>query len=165
MSGARSDPFAAADTLHNLATIVEATAIADLPALLGELEHAKALVWSRLMTPAPRASETHLVGASEMADQLGVTESWVRTAARRHRIPTVPAGAHLRFDPVEVLTAMKGGSAAGNREKLSERGRRAAEHRIHRPGRKKESNKDRALVVPATTPLPSPIQEDGRLAP
>lgn len=81
-----------------------------LPALLGELEMAKALAWSRLTMPSPSptlVADTGLLKPKAMADQIKVQESWLREKARQGRIPYVPVGRYMRFDPEAVLRALK----------------------------------------------------------
>jgi hypothetical protein len=80
-----------------------------LPALLGELEAAKALAWARLATPAHEpqpAGDTALLDAKAMAERLDVPESWLREHARRGRIPCRYVGRYMRFDPTAVLRAL-----------------------------------------------------------
>jgi len=125
-----------------------------LPDLIAALEAAKTRALARVVqvampTPLPPAQ---LVNAVEMARRLGVAETWVRDSARRGRIPCVHAGVHLRFDPDAVLNAMKTGAAAlPSRTALSQRGRRAVEHKIERPV---EASKSADSLGAATTLLP-----------
>jgi excisionase family DNA binding protein len=44
----------------------------------------------------------HLVGLAAIADQLGVTETYVRRLVAERRIPYLKFGRLLRFDPAEV---------------------------------------------------------------
>jgi excisionase family DNA binding protein len=44
----------------------------------------------------------HLVGLAAVADQLGVTERYVRRLVAERRIPYLKFGRLLRFDPAEV---------------------------------------------------------------
>jgi hypothetical protein len=82
----------------------------ELPALVGAMEEAKALAWSRLVRPEPRqpgADASSLLGAKAMADRLGVDASWVRDRARRGLIPCIRAGRYRRFDPAAVIWALQ----------------------------------------------------------
>lgn len=67
-----------------------------LPALVGELEAAKAVAWCRLCTQPPQTTETHgqggLLNAAEMAKLLGVPESWLREQARQGTVASVRCG-------------------------------------------------------------------------
>jgi excisionase family DNA binding protein len=44
----------------------------------------------------------NLLGAGELAERLGVPESWVRTEERARRIPAVRMGKYVRFKLSEV---------------------------------------------------------------
>jgi hypothetical protein len=97
---------ALATTLKRYATELPAD---ELPALVGELEAAKALAWARLTTQAPNpqpVGDTALLDASAMAERLQVPESWLREHARRGRIPCVYVGRYMRFDPDRVRRAL-----------------------------------------------------------
>jgi len=82
----------------------------ELPALVGELEAAKALAWARLTTlapnPTPDSGTLDLLDAKAMAGRLRVPESWLREHARRGRIPCVYVGRYMRFDPERVRRAL-----------------------------------------------------------
>jgi len=81
----------------------------ELPALVGELEAAKAQAWARLATPAREpapADATALLDAMAMAERLKVPESWLREHARRGLIPCVYVGRYMRFSPAAVLRAL-----------------------------------------------------------
>lgn len=135
-----------------------------LPDFVAAIEAARALAWVRLSTPIapnPDASST-LVNAAELARRLNVAETWVRTAARRGKIPAVSCGVHIRFDPIEVLAAMKAGKAAlADRGKLSERGRKAVGHRIREPVRQNKRSKSSGLAASATALLPQSDAAEG----
>ena len=81
----------------------------DLPALVGELEAAKAVAWARLTTPAPSPTQNtngELVNAKTMAERLHVPESWLREHARRGRIPCIYVGRYMRFSPTAVTESL-----------------------------------------------------------
>jgi excisionase family DNA binding protein len=89
-----------------LAAIAQA-APGELPALLGQLEHARAAAWARLTTP-PAASEPrgssngdgHLLDVAEAAAALGVSTKYLYREVRAHRLPFARRiGRRLRFDP------------------------------------------------------------------
>lgn len=72
----------------------------ELPALLGELETARALAWVRLAAPAPAPASSKdgtLLDAKGVAERLGVPESWVRDMARQGKIPSIRLGHYVRF--------------------------------------------------------------------
>ena len=88
----------------------------ELPALVAELEAAKAAAWVRLATPAPNppaASDTRLLDAKAMAERLQVPESWLREHARQGRIPSVHLGHYVRFNPTIVMKALEDQAGKG----------------------------------------------------
>jgi excisionase family DNA binding protein len=48
----------------------------------------------------------NLLGAGELAERLGVPESWVRTEERARRIPAVRLGKYVRFKLSDVEHAL-----------------------------------------------------------
>ena len=81
----------------------------DLPALIGALEAAKALAWSRLVSPAPPTLQTEpLLTAEELAPVVKLPVHAVRDRARRGIIPSVPVGRYVRFQASAVIAALKG---------------------------------------------------------
>lgn len=56
--------------------------------------------------PAPTNGGDHLLTAKQLAQQLGVKESWVATEARAGRIPRRMVGRYVRFDLAEVQRAL-----------------------------------------------------------
>lgn len=82
-----------------------------LPMLLAGLEEVKAVAWMRLVAPpaatASTASPPVLLSAKQMAAQLHVHESWLREHARQGDVPCVHVGRYVRFDPAQVLAALK----------------------------------------------------------
>jgi hypothetical protein len=101
---------ALATTLKRYATELPSDA---LPALVGELEATKALVWARLVATEraaheqqPAARSSALLDAKAMAERLQVPESWLREHARHGGIPCVYVGRYVRFDPAAVLRAV-----------------------------------------------------------
>ena len=57
--------------------------------------------------PAVEPASTVLLDAKQIADKLGVPESWVRTEARAGRIPFIAIGKYVRFDMAAVRAALK----------------------------------------------------------
>jgi hypothetical protein len=110
----------AVDTAENreLADLLTRTVVAtprlELPTLIANLERAKAEAFARLATPEPIApAARELVDAAEMARRCGLTEFGVRDRARRGVIPCVHTGRRqVRFDPVDVLEALRRGCSA-----------------------------------------------------
>jgi len=49
----------------------------ELPALIGQLEAAKATAWARLTATAPQVEHDELLGVSESARRLGVSEDYL----------------------------------------------------------------------------------------
>ena len=84
----------------------------ELPALVGELEAAKARVWSRLarheQEEPPASDGENLLDAEAMARRLDVPQSWLREQARRGRIPYIRLGHYMRFDPRAVVRRLTG---------------------------------------------------------
>lgn len=87
--------------------LVEATPTAELPALIGQLATAQALALQRLAAPPPVVDQARLVDAAEMAGILGTPTNWVSDAGRAGRIPVVRLGHYVRFNPAEVLEAVR----------------------------------------------------------
>ena len=77
--------------------------------LIGGLEAAKALAWSRLATPATPAPTTSavLVDAAGMASMLSTPETWVSDKARAGKLPSIRMGHYLRFEPAAVIEACR----------------------------------------------------------
>ncbi len=80
-----------------------------LPALIGALESAKALAWSRVTTPAlPTLQTEALLTAEELAAVIKLPVHAVRDRARRGIIPSVPVGRYVRFQASAVIATLKG---------------------------------------------------------
>jgi excisionase family DNA binding protein len=95
-----------------LSKLVEETARQRLPELLGELEVARAMGWARLVSlslpdTTRDAAPSAFCTAQQMAEQLQVPESWIRDQARRGKVPSVRLGHYVRFQPAEVLAALR----------------------------------------------------------
>jgi hypothetical protein len=75
-----------------------------LPALVGELEAAKAVAYGRLFTqPPPEAQgQGGLLDAAQMAKRLGLPKSWLLEQARQGTVASVRCGHYVRFDPERV---------------------------------------------------------------
>jgi excisionase family DNA binding protein len=57
-------------------------------------------------------SEDRLVSAQWVADFLGVPKSWVYDAARERRLPSVPVGRYVRFDPAAIRAWVEANAVA-----------------------------------------------------
>lgn len=63
---------------EDLIVLARDTPVDDLPALIGILESAKAVAWSRLTAPAPIQSQAdELIDVSEAAKRLGISEDYL----------------------------------------------------------------------------------------
>jgi len=63
---------------EDLIVVARDTPVDDLPALIGILESAKAVAWSRLTAPQPIPSQAdELIDVSEAARRLGMSEDYV----------------------------------------------------------------------------------------
>jgi len=95
--------------LPELSKQIEHASMAELPALIGELEQAKALAWSRLSShvaqplPAPGDSDDQLLNVKQVHEVLNVPVSYVYDLARQHKLPKVKVGKYLRFPRAELL--------------------------------------------------------------
>lgn len=93
-----------------------------LPALVGALEAAKALAWSRLVAPAPPTLQTEpLLTAEELAPVIKLPVHAVRDRARRGIIPSVPVGRYVRFQASAVIAALKGDSVPRSTHPVAEK--------------------------------------------
>lgn len=84
---------------------------AEIPAALAVLAALQNALAARLVAaPASATIEAAvappLLDAGQMAERLGVPESWVRTEARAGRIPSVEVGRYVRFREADVMAAL-----------------------------------------------------------
>jgi hypothetical protein len=97
-------------TLANLRTALAAAVVelhdAEIADAIGILASASARLLARMTTPPPAVSEK-LVDAAEMAAILNTPENWVRDRARAGDIPSRRLGHYVRFNPPEVLEAVR----------------------------------------------------------
>ncbi len=94
----------------------------ELPALVGVLEAAKALAWSRLATPAPPILRTEpLLTAEELAPVIKLPVHAVRDRARRGIIPSVRIGHYVRFQASAVIAALKGEAPSRSAHPVAEK--------------------------------------------
>lgn len=94
------------DVAAQLRDLVERADAGELPDVIAALAGAHALALSRLLAPTVPATEG-LVDAVKMAELLDVPENWIRDAARSERIPSQRLGHYVRFNPAEVLAAVR----------------------------------------------------------
>ena len=90
--------------VDELERLVESAPLADMAALLGDLERLRALAWTRLNVEtrpqthaAPGATPDRLLTARQAAEILGVKERWVRDHADRLGGVVRLPGKQLRF--------------------------------------------------------------------
>jgi hypothetical protein len=83
---------------------IEQAPTTELPALIGELEQAKARAWARLAQPTPVPApaellpEARMVGIHEAAQRLGMSRSWLYRNASKLPFATRPNGHNWRFN-------------------------------------------------------------------
>ncbi|TNF32492.1 MAG: DNA-binding protein [Deltaproteobacteria bacterium] len=63
-----------------------------------------------MTTKTMPVSSARLWTATEVAEYLRVSRSWVYERAARGDLPHLRFGGHLRFDPAEVVEYARGGS-------------------------------------------------------
>ena len=88
-----ADPWAA------LMRVVEQSAPADYPGLLGELERLKAILWVRMALPSVKQAPSQpdcLLTAKEVAQRLGMTREYIYRNATKYPF-TVREGRYVRF--------------------------------------------------------------------
>ena len=88
------------ETTDLLVSLVDQCRPDRLPALIAQLEGAKALAWSRLAAPKEHVpSAERLVTMRETAERLGISESQAREMGRRGELPVVRVGErHVRVN-------------------------------------------------------------------
>jgi len=103
------------DLEQEIARVGQAT----YPALLGELERVKALLWDKLMhghqVPQPTTNEKDLLTIPEVAPRLKLSVYRTYELARQGKLRTVKIGKSVRVPPAavsEFLTRLNGGKAA-----------------------------------------------------
>jgi hypothetical protein len=97
----------------------------DLAALVGVLEAARALAWSRLVTLAlPTLPTEPLLTAEELAPLIKLPVHAVRDRARRGIIPYVPVGRYVRFQVSAVIAALKGEASSRTAHPVAEKNSR-----------------------------------------
>jgi excisionase family DNA binding protein len=79
----------------------------ELPTLMAELERAKAAAWARLSQPKMVKASAELIDAEEMARRTGLSKFGILDRARRKAIPAVRIGRLVRFDPDQVIAALR----------------------------------------------------------
>jgi hypothetical protein len=71
-----------ADLLDNLEDLARSTPVDQLPGFLGKLESAKAVAFSRLVTPQSAAQSDELITVEVGAAQIGMSAEWIYRNAR-----------------------------------------------------------------------------------
>jgi excisionase family DNA binding protein len=80
-----------------------------IPAMLGELERQRAVLWAELLRPWPKdcsrsPAEAPLLTATEVATYLRVPTSYVYDLARRGKIPCLRVGSkYVRFKRADII--------------------------------------------------------------
>ena len=90
-------------------TWVEALPLEQIPIALAKVASWQSALAARLIGEQMALHNTGaeaLIDAKEMAGLLKCHESWVRSAARRGKIPFVAVGRYMRFRPGDVQAAM-----------------------------------------------------------
>jgi excisionase family DNA binding protein len=95
-----------------IASIEQAIAegkVEDIPALLGELERLKGILWNRMMTLCSSASNhtpdaITLLTMPQVAKRLAIPEGRAYELARQGRLPTVKVGKYIRISQAKLET-------------------------------------------------------------
>jgi excisionase family DNA binding protein len=90
----------------------------DIPALLGDLELVRAVLWAQMVrTPAPTAREPdagdELLTVPEVAAELRFTRSYVYEAVRRGHLTAVRKGKYVRIRRADLRAWLDGYSPRG----------------------------------------------------
>lgn len=91
------------DAIQVLEQVILSVSLAEIPSLLGSLEKAKALSWSRMLAEQQHAQpettgKTTLLTAPQVAERLNVPPSFVYEAARQGKLKPVKLGEkYVRF--------------------------------------------------------------------
>src|SRR5437870_5024119 len=84
--------------------------LCDYPALLGQLERLKALVWTRMMSdihpPTGGNGEATLLNMQQVAKRVNIPLSCAYELVRQRRLPAVRIGKYIRVDPAELAVWM-----------------------------------------------------------
>jgi len=91
--------------MESLGKHIEDALPAELPALIGKLEEARARAWARLnqptapipAEPAEPVADARMVGIDEAAQRLGMSTSWLYRNAAKIPGATKPNGHNWRF--------------------------------------------------------------------
>src|SRR5262245_37313952 len=107
----RNSGDGARNALADLRTALDAALVAlpdgDLADLIALLEGLKVRALTRLLAPPPTpVANRDIVSAAELAAELNLPVSWLRSAARNGRLPALHAGKHWRFSRRQVLDAL-----------------------------------------------------------
>lgn len=92
-----------AETMQALEAVVSSAPVAQLPALLGLLEKAKAMGWGRMLAEKQHGDEERLLTASDVAERLQLSEYRVRELIHQGRIKRAPLdGRTVRVKPSDL---------------------------------------------------------------
>lgn len=100
---------------HDLEQAVASIPLAQLPALLGTLEKAKAVGWGRMHTGAQHGqgepTKNNALTAKQVASILNVKPSFVYDMARQNKLKSYRVGKYVRFKESAVHDYLARGGA------------------------------------------------------
>lgn len=104
--------------LSLLEKALDRVAVDQLPAILGELERLKMVVWQRVMPPQSKevlsAPKPGLLSIPQVAMRLNIPESRAYELARRQGgLPVIRIGKYLRVDPTALEGWLSGQAQTG----------------------------------------------------
>src|SRR5690242_18665889 len=109
MHDAQDAPLPSLDWANSLPADRIPAALTEIAAKQSALAAVEAALAARLHQGGSNRSggaTSGLIDARALAIRLGVHESFVRTAARAGKIPSVRIGRYVRFDPTAVIEAL-----------------------------------------------------------
>ena len=103
LSGHREGPMNLTMFTQALEQAVMSVPIAEVPSLLGLLEKAKAMTWSRMIAEKQDSNEERLLTAGDIAKRLQLSEYRVRELIRQGKIKRAPVdGRTVRVKPSDL---------------------------------------------------------------
>lgn len=103
------------DAIQVLEQVALSIPFAEIPSLLGSLEKAKALSWSRMLAEQQRAQPETMgkaaMTAQDVAPILNVGASMVYELARTKRLKSYRVGKYIRFKEADVQEFLASGGA------------------------------------------------------
>jgi excisionase family DNA binding protein len=95
-------------SIEQLLKLAREAAPEELPALIGQLEAAKATAWARLTAPPAQSGHDELLGVTEAARRLGVSEDYLYRHASEYPF-TRSMGRKLLFSAQGIDKHIKNG--------------------------------------------------------